>query len=205
LCFFIQQLIKSGFVLRKQQTKMIETQRGSMANSRIAINLLAMVIICASTQCLAISSRNFVDHSFTCPVSAICPQVCAPTVEDCPTHCKTNETICIDGSCIPDGTDCPLWSQPDLPCQSPCAPVVCAAVVASVPSCFAAYGPYYDAVANCQIPSDSETNLDENVKPELVWTNSTNVLLGIWVLLGTASIIAWCWYKYVAFVGQTVT
>jgi hypothetical protein len=155
--------------------------------------------------CLAISSSDFVDLSFTCPVYAVCPQICAPTIEECPTRCQNNETLCVNNdSCTPDdgnGSSCSLifLGQPydNSPCTTPCAPVACAAVIATVPSCFENFAMFYDLVENCQTHNDSNSSTtgEDNDKPDLLWTNSINVFVGIWGMLGTITIVAWCWYK----------
>jgi hypothetical protein len=156
---------------------------------------IAVIIASSSSPCLVFSSNDFVDLSFTCPASTICPQVCAPTIEECPTHCPNNETLCANGSCAPDGTQCPVLL--DLPCSSPCAPVACAPVIATIPSCFEDFAEFYKRVENCTTLTDNGIPLEETEKPDLLWTNSINLLVYSWVLLVTATIIGWCWYKYV--------
>jgi hypothetical protein len=153
------------------------------------------IIICSAPYCLAISTSGYVDQSFTCPATTICPQVCAPTIEECPTHCQNNETLCSNGSCIPDGVNCPVIV--DLPCQSPCASITCPAVIATLPSCLEDFAVFYNRVASCPAPNDSGNTMVEQLKQDLLWTSGVNVLVYCWALLGTVAIIGWSWYKCV--------
>jgi hypothetical protein len=190
--------------------------------------LFALVTITSlSPHCLAaIATRKYVDHSFNCPVSTLCPQVCAPTVEDCPTRCPNNETLCADGSCVPPaGGDitsnhCPPVvdnnGDSSSACSSPCAPVACAEVIDTVVSCYEKFAPFYDIVENCPMATaknesrkleeeDEDEEESSSAKQDLSWTSGINVFVYLWVLLGTVGIITWCWYKYVDIVCALVS
>lgn len=167
----------------------------------------------------AASTSNYVDFSFSCPAITLCPQVCAPTADECPTRCSEDEDLCADGSCVKAVRglvavdSCPPAASSPCGNTSPCAPVACAAAHDTVTSCQDRFAPFYTVAESCQlatarIPIDEsgrrrvleEIKEDEehsSSKPDLSWTNCINLFAYLWGLLGTAGIIAWCWYKYV--------
>jgi hypothetical protein len=89
---------------------------------------------------------NYVDSSFTCPVTITCSQICVQADANCPTVCDPDldEELCIDGTCQ---KSCPT----DLvnPCDPNCSPKACPKVNQYSTACQDEYGVYYEQEQVC--------------------------------------------------------
>ena len=131
---------------------------------------------------------DYADHSFNCPATTTCPQVCVEFPEDCPSEmkCGEYEELCADGSCAP-------FCDPDLvsPCTSSCASVACPKIVATYDICQRNYSLYYEFANTCE--SMFEEVVD-NVA-SLSWTHPVCLAVYAWVIGVSLGIVGWCWYK----------
>jgi hypothetical protein len=136
---------------------------------------------------------GYVDLTFTCDVTVTCPQICATSINDCPSlvKCSGTEKLCNDGSCA-------VFCDPSLasPCQeiSPCAPVACASIDAFYDSCKKDFGSWYEFATNCPL-LQPEDDASSELEPNLSWTKWSYIFVYAWVSTITGAIVSWCWYK----------
>ena len=164
------------------------------ACSALAVGLVLLVHALHVQVAGASPTSDFVDLSFTCPAQTVCPQVCSPTLADCPEDLKchgTNETLCADGSCAVF-CDASLHS----PCaeMSACSPVTCASRVTFYDSCIEDYGPWYEFATHCY-GFEPEEGKEEEEKARLAWNSPGYLFVYCWVAVITLAIVHWCWYK----------
>jgi hypothetical protein len=153
-------------------------------------HVVLLVLLARSVQA---DNGGYVDLTFKCDVTVTCPQICARSINDCPSlvKCRGGETLCNDGSCA-------TFCDPSLtsPCQeiSPCAPVTCAYIDTFYDSCRNDFGPWYEFASNCPAlePDDIAASAPE---PKLSWTKWSYIFVYAWVSTVTGAIISWCWYK----------
>ena len=130
---------------------------------------------------------DYADHSFSCPATTTCPQVCVETVEDCPPELacpEANESLCADGSCAEECDE-----ELETPCAYECAPVACNKIVLLYDFCFENYGDLYDFESTCGEEEEAyETTLRE-------WTEPAFVFCYAWVSCVSFLIVVWCAYK----------
>jgi cation-transporting ATPase 13A3/4/5 len=128
-----------------------------------------------------------VDPTFNCPAYTTCKQVCVAAVEDCPAEmqCPANETLCVDGSCA---TECDDPSA-ESPCAFDCASVACNKVDNYYDACNTLYGPWYTNETKCGETEKEETQFAWNM------TEPGFVLMYVWIILLTLSIVSWCAYN----------
>ena len=142
------------------------------------------------------STDLYVDLSFTCPAKTTCPQVCSPTLADCPEDLKCNrdlnETLCADGSCA-------QFCDPTLvsPCAetSKCSPITCGSIDTYYDVCVEEYGGWYEFAASdyCSSYVDNDGAMEESWN--LSWSDPAYVFVYCWVGVMSIVIVHWCWFK----------
>ena len=125
---------------------------------------------------------DYADHSFDCPARTTCPKICVASVDDCPTACNVDETLCADGTCVQGECDDSIES----PCEAKCASKACPKVVDYYPDCKEKYRDYYDAAEECQAQEIAET-------VDLLGFNETGYVFAyVWVSVLTVAMLVWC-------------
>lgn len=166
---------------------------------------LLMLLLGSSLSVPVSSSSSVEELSFTCPAQTTCPQVCSPTVADCPEELKcrspegSNETLqlCADGSCA-------VFCDPSLvsPCASTsvCSPVTCASRYTYYETCLEDYGGWYEFATECYGFEDDafaeESSVEGGTITGLAWTNGVFVFVYCWVALMSVAIVHWCWFNH---------
>jgi hypothetical protein len=136
---------------------------------------------------------GYVDLTFTCDVTVTCPQICAISINDCPSivKCSGTESLCNDGSCA-------AFCDPSLtsPCQetSPCAPVTCASIDTFYDSCKNDFESWYEFASSCPVSQPDDDTASEP-EPKLSWTKWSYIFVYAWASTVTCAIVSWCWYK----------
>jgi hypothetical protein len=119
----------------------------------------------------------------TCPAMTTCPIVCVSKVEECPTTCSGNMTLCASGMCQ---EECDVN---DLsPCACPSSPTACPKLVDYYDECFTSFQSFYDQAAACQeeqLASIQETS----------FTGPYFVFFIAWICTVTAMVVGWCYFN----------
>lgn len=147
--------------------------------------------VTVSLQEVAGEFGDYADHSFSCPALTTCPVVCVATVQDCPAEmqCGPTETLCLDGTCA-TFCDAGLVS----PCTEECALVACPhVVVASHQYCSDTFASWYEN--ECDGDQDGVIEDDPADVADLSWFDPLFLFVYAWVLVSSAGIVGWSWYK----------
>jgi hypothetical protein len=101
---------------------------------------------------------DFADHSFTCPLTTTCPNVCVAKVSDCPVDatCASASNspdhefeLCADGTCADKTLGEACAAELESPCGCSKFPVACAKQVDLWDSCHDKFQEYYDVHHQC--------------------------------------------------------
>jgi hypothetical protein len=119
----------------------------------------------------------------TCPAMTTCPTVCVSTVEECPTTCSGNTTLCANGACQ---EECDV--NDSSPCACPSSPVACPKVVDYYEECFSSFQAFYDQDATCQ--QEQQASI-----PETSFTGPYFIVCVGWICTVTAMVVGWCYFN----------
>jgi hypothetical protein len=133
--------------------------------------------------CVSLRSGDFAEVPETCPAMTTCPVVCVSSLNDCPTACRGNTTLCANGSCQEECTGYKV-----APCGCPSLPLACPKVVDYYDECFTSFQTFYDAKSAC---------LAEQVYPITPASFSGPYFLScyIWISTVTVLVLGWCYFN----------
>jgi hypothetical protein len=101
---------------------------------------------------------DYADHSFTCPLTTTCPNVCVATAEDCPvdaTCASASDSpehefeLCLDGTCADKTLGETCAADLETPCGCSTLSVACAKQIDIWETCLDNFQTYYDLHSQC--------------------------------------------------------
>jgi hypothetical protein len=122
-----------------------------------------------------------------------CPVVCVASVDDCPTTCTGNTTLCGSGSCE---EDCSGYEA--TPCGCPSLPVACPKVIDYYDDCINSFQSFYDNNTACLGEQEYST-------PPMSYTEPIFVFGYSWICTVTVLVIGWCFYNEKLYPRREVT
>jgi hypothetical protein len=133
--------------------------------------------------CVLLWSGDYAEVPETCPFMTTCPVVCVSSLNECPTACSGNTTLCANGSCQEECTGYEV-----APCACPTLPVACPKVVDYYDECFTSFQSFYDANSAC---------LGQQVYPVAPpsFTGPYYMACYLWISTVTVLVIGWCYFN----------
>lgn len=136
---------------------------------------------------------DYADHSFTCPLTTTCPNVCVAKAQDCPVDatCASASSspdhefeLCIDGTCADKTLGEVCATDLDSPCGCSKLSVACAKQVDLWDSCHDKFQEYYDVHHQC-LEDEAEALPPPNM-------TAAPVLFSLCMLAVTLLLFTWC-------------